>query len=381
MRYPFLLVLALMFVHLSAGAQCNIDNVVIKALLIDPSGSEFNFDTNGDGLSNSADEFIEICNESPTDAIDISGWKLGDDDPLPFPDFVIPDGSFLLPGDCVLLVHDYCPDDGPDQSVSSCDVPDGVIDMNSSQTSILGNSGDVITLVKADESASCSVTYGNVQCSDVDPIDSPFFDANFCEYWGVDTDGCSLLADGVGCNYVPSILPIQLVELSAYVQDRGEVVLEWITASEIMSEKFEIEWRSEFEHTFKRIGETPASGHSQAFQNYNFKHTAPPNGINYYRLKQLDYDGNFYYSHIVAAQVKGSDKLRIYPNLVSDGIHINGYADQYFVSLYSISGEQLIDKKTVVNRAFIDLSSLQSGYYIVRIFDGQDIITKRIIKT
>jgi len=363
------------------NAQCMLDSVYINALMIDPSGAQFSFDTNGDGEISSDDEFIEICNSSVGSTVDLSGWRLGDDDPPPFPDFTFPDGTFIGPGECLLVVHDLCPEaDGLPNAPNSCGSIPGVIDMNSTQTGLLGNSGDVITLVNHDSSASCSVVYGNVNCSDVDPLDSPFYDPNACADWGDDIDGCALLASGDSCNYAPMTLPIELLYLKVEKINNNRVSLLWATASEVLNEKFDIEWRAENTNTFRKIGQVKAVGDSNFEYNYEFIHDNPDAGINYYRLKQIDLNGMFTYSPIRSILLELNDKINIYPTLVETGLRLSGINDNYLVSLIDLSGQTLFEKRRVTNNEFVDLKHLASGYYVFRIFDGTSVVNKIFIK-
>ena len=86
------------FIVVDGRSQCMLDSIVINSILSDPSGEEFRYDTNNDGLVNSDDEYIELCNTSVETTVDISGWQIGDDDPPPFSDYTLPDSIFLLPG-------------------------------------------------------------------------------------------------------------------------------------------------------------------------------------------------------------------------------------------------------------------------------------------
>ncbi len=65
----------------------NSPDVVINEFLADPGS-----DVNGDGITDSGDEFIEIVNTTSKD-VDISGWVLSDDGNSP--EYVFPSGTVL----------------------------------------------------------------------------------------------------------------------------------------------------------------------------------------------------------------------------------------------------------------------------------------------
>ncbi|HFA49288.1 MAG TPA: hypothetical protein ENJ95_09750 [Bacteroidetes bacterium] len=57
-------------------------------------------------------------------------------------------------------------------------------------------------------------------------------------------------------------------------------------------------------------------------QEYNFIHQNPNSGINYYRLKQIDFDGGFEYSKIISVEIKKDNDINIYPNPMNGEINI-----------------------------------------------------------
>lgn len=86
-------------------------------------------------------------------------------------------------------------------------------------------------------------------------------------------------------------LPVRLVSFRGAVR-KNQIVLSWETAFEENSERFEIE-RSPDALGFERIGQQVAAGTSQSRQVYTFTDNAPAFGVNYYRLRQVDVDGQF----------------------------------------------------------------------------------------
>lgn len=166
-------------------------------------------------------------------------------------------------------------------------------------------------------------------------------------------------------------IPVNLVSFKAKDLDNG-TQLDWVTASEINNEKFEIEHSADG-IKFSRIGTVDGSGTTSEEKSYQFFHRAPVSGDNYYRLKQLDFDGGFEYSDIITINFESGDRLRVYPNPVADELFIenNQESDVKFYDSYG----KLVISLTVENR-FIDISFLTKGVYFVEI--GSE--TQRIIK-
>lgn len=375
MKSVFTTMLLCGILTLSYG-QCDIDSVIMKSLLIDPSGAGNNFDTNGDGTANSQDEYIEICNTSTITSVAVSGWKFGDDDSGAFPDYEIPANTIMAPGDCLLLVNDYCPTlDDP----GTCNPPAGILSMDFLNSVLLGNGGDVITMSKNDDSASCSAVYGGVQCSDIDPLDIPPFDINTCEDWGSDIDGCPLLVSGDSCNYLPQALPIDLVEFFVRKYDEHNVMLEWTTASELNNDKFLIEWgRSPNDMTV--IGELDGAGTSNEFNHYNYLHEDPGHGINYYQLRQIDYDGAYTMSDIRSINViKFSDPI-IYPTILDNNLTIAGELEYYNLKIFDLNGQLKYEAKQIKSSESIRINLDHSGFYVASISDGENVFNYSLIK-
>ncbi|MBK8341356.1 MAG: hypothetical protein IPK99_15840 [Flavobacteriales bacterium] len=111
--------------------------------------------------------------------------------------------------------------------------------------------------------------------------------------WGL-TNGASL-----DC----TVLPMELISLTA-VSNTDHILLEWITASETNTDLFILD-RSADGAQFTEIGRVPAAGNSQSTLHYAHRDEAPLIGLNYYRLSEVDRDGNLRRSSTVWAVFNG----------------------------------------------------------------------------
>ena len=89
----------------------------------------------------------------------------------------------------------------------------------------------------------------------------------------------------------PQALPVELISFEGDVINDINV-LKWTTASENNSDLFEIEWSTDGEQ-WRLIGDVKAAGNSTESIDYYFTHEDYQNGFNYYRLVQVDYNGEF----------------------------------------------------------------------------------------
>lgn len=146
------------------------------------------------------------------------------------------------------------------------------------------------------------------------------------------------------------------------------------TASEINNAGFDIE-RSSDGIDFQKIGWVEGNGSTTSEKHYSFIDTNPLLGINYYRLRQVDYDGRFEYSKIVSLMMK-SDDVTIFPNPSSDILHIqNATRTSYFIK--SVLGT-IISQGVLTDDSRIDISNLPSGTYLFYPESGRPLIFNKL---
>lgn len=178
-----------------------------------------------------------------------------------------------------------------------------------------------------------------------------------------------------------NVLPIILLTF------RGESIksanrLYWATSTEYNNKGFEVE-RSIDAKSFEKIGFVASQGSSASIQQYTFTdaYSILEANIVYYRLKQLDSDGHFTYSVVIAiAQNTTKQSLSIYPN-PSNGIFnvigIQNLEQSQFVLLNSVG--QLLTPIHIEQNGVINISNLSAGmYYLQERSSGQ--VNKLIIE-
>ncbi len=108
--------------------------------------------------------------------------------------------------------------------------------------------------------------------------------------------------------------PVQLTSFSANAVNGG-ILLTWETATEVNNYGFSIE-RSADKNNWEEIGFVEGHGNSNSPNTYSFTDNTAK-GNESYRLKQLDFDGNYEYSDVVTANAAGLNKVEFkqnYPN-------------------------------------------------------------------
>lgn len=180
-------------------------------------------------------------------------------------------------------------------------------------------------------------------------------------------------------------LPIELIYFRGHAENQ-KVSLDWSTATEINNKGFEIQRAvgPELERgDWTTIGFVEGNGNSFETIYYSFVDHSPVSAVNYYRLKQIDYDGVFEYSKIVHVEVKNIQDLSVIPNPVSNGSFQLSLAREDFehVQLYFFDklGRMVRHIQLAENEMNIDTEGLVKGTYsLVVDMDGQ-FITKNII--
>jgi hypothetical protein len=178
-----------------------------------------------------------------------------------------------------------------------------------------------------------------------------------------------------------SPLPVNLITFDA-VKKESSVLLNWQTANEENSKEFEIQ-RSADAINFTAIGSVPAAKNTNTLSKYSFTDNSPHDGINYYRLKQIDLDRKFVLSKIVAVQMSGNDKFNVFPNPASERITIqlpkNGNVRS--IQLYNAAGKLVMEKQITgtTGVSVLDIQHLPAGWYLVQL-SGTTNIQQKFLK-
>jgi hypothetical protein len=141
-------------------------------------------------------------------------------------------------------------------------------------------------------------------------------------------------------------LPVLLTGFSAVVQN-GTTLLNWTTASERNNKGFNIE-RSSNGVNFATIDFVQARDHgnSTLSATYQFTDFKPLPGENYYRLRQVDFDGQFAYSPIRKVHIGDMNNFTVYPNPVPAEFFIKtNTSGPVQIIIYDANGRSLMQQQ------------------------------------
>jgi hypothetical protein len=183
--------------------------------------------------------------------------------------------------------------------------------------------------------------------------------------------------------FLPIPTPVRLLSFVAKVHDE-KVVLRWSTASEVNNKLFSVE-HSLDGSVFTEISTVEGAGNSSVKIDYTVTHHEAHRGNNYYRLKQIDFDGTFEYSKVVAANITGTTSPSIYPNPATEEfvVDFSKVSDGSEISIW------LLDSRAAIVREYhmqhepiirIPCADLPAGIYTLKISTRERATwTKRLV--
>lgn len=181
------------------------------------------------------------------------------------------------------------------------------------------------------------------------------------------------------------VLPVELLYFRA--QPKGaEVLLEWATSAELNNDYFELQ-RSVDGRSYEALTQVRGAGTHEGLLRYEQVDERPLPGLNYYRLKQVDFDGSFEYSNVVAVEVNGKDAggISLFPNpaagQVTIGLPAAMLEKPLEVSLRDLAGREVLRRQYPAGPdrfLSLPLEGLPAGYYSLTVLAAGQTFTERL---
>jgi hypothetical protein len=255
-----------------------------------------------------------------------------------------------------------------------------------------GNSDIYIQLISSAAALNWSAE-GSPVCTAVNDQLNPMLvsDGNFGSFvvWQDYSNGNNFdINEGI----LNTITPVHLYSFTSILHDKN-ATLNWVTVSEQNNSGFDIERKSNTENWIKK-GFVKGNGTTNSPFNYSFEDRNLQTGEYYYRLKQIDYNGNFeYYNLSIPVNVGIPSKFDLsqnYPNPFNPITKINFELPEdtkVNISVFDLSGRTI---STIVNEVRtagyhtvqFDASEISSGVYLYRIITGNGnkfVMTKKLV--
>lgn len=171
-----------------------------------------------------------------------------------------------------------------------------------------------------------------------------------------------------------AMLPVELSRFEVEVKGQSAKLF-WRTENELNNHYFEIQ-RSEDARNWSALGRMEGNGTTFVPQEYIFMDDAPRAGVNYYRLRQVDYDGAFEFSTIEQANFgTATPDFECYPNPAKSALTVQWQPESgrdLIAELFDATGKVVYQKQLSMDagRLEIDLQLFAAGVYALRLSDG-----------
>lgn len=153
-------------------------------------------------------------------------------------------------------------------------------------------------------------------------------------------------------------------------------ILRFSTFEQINSSHFEIE-HSQDGRMYQMIEKIEGEGNTTIENDYEYIHENPGQGINYYRVKQVDYDGQYSYSNVASVKHKiEKQKILIHPNPFNIEINIES-ENRTILSVFDQIGTIIKEIQLEEGRNELNMNNFKEGIYIFKTDDGAN---ERVVK-
>lgn len=167
-------------------------------------------------------------------------------------------------------------------------------------------------------------------------------------------------------------LPIKLLFFSGTRKTKNIIELNWVTATETNNHYFDIEKLINGE--FYSIGRVIGGGTSNIERSYNYADYDAAESTEYYRLKQVDYDGRFEYFPVISVDetIDSKDGIIVYPNPLQSELNIHIICVEYInqITLIDVTGKEYVIGKDIYcdGQTFIAVSiaDIPNGVYFIK---------------
>ena len=187
------------------------------------------------------------------------------------------------------------------------------------------------------------------------------------------------------CELNSIVMPVELMEFQGTCEEQlRQISLEWTALIDQSTNRFELQWSAN-SRNWTTIKTLDISASANQLANYIYNDTDFQNGENYYRLKEIDADGQVHYHRVINVTC-GSNAITLSPNPTSGIVHIAldqsiamQYPEQVFI--FDVNGQKVLEKRLLeVEDEQLDLSDLPKGTYSCHFLVKGNWVIKRVVK-
>lgn len=165
-------------------------------------------------------------------------------------------------------------------------------------------------------------------------------------------------------------LPVTFLDFQV-VASGAQVNVQWSTASESNNKGFYVE-RSANGSNWSPLQFIKGGGNSASTRQYSFVDAAPNNGVNYYRIQQVDADGKASFSSIKAIRFGANTKsAAVFPNPAKALVNValNEFTGTALITIKSVEGKVVASAKAFQANQIVtmDVHHLPAGTYVLQV--------------
>jgi Secretion system C-terminal sorting domain len=181
-------------------------------------------------------------------------------------------------------------------------------------------------------------------------------------------------------------LPVTWISFDVTQDDEQTSQIEWKTTEEINNAYFEIQRSIDGGRNFITIGKVNATADQQPINAYQFRDQNTASGKNFYRIKQVDLDGNFDFSPVRRVEFKSTDfTLEAWPNPSSSNVYLRvSHADEKGkIIMVNLIGQKVFEENfgNESSEHEVEVENLQPGIYTLIVLSGVTQQEEKIIIT
>jgi hypothetical protein len=182
-------------------------------------------------------------------------------------------------------------------------------------------------------------------------------------------------------------LPLDFLALTAKLVDK-QIQLKWVTTHEVNTNYYLVE-RSNDGQSFQAIATVAAvdPANTSSEDTYQATDSLPLPGTDYYRITEVDQNGQAVYSPIVSVKMSDGLSCMVYPNPAVDHVDIRittGNSAQITIALYDLGGRLISATPARLepgqNQFSIDLTGKSKGVYIFRMLGLEGLPAFSVLK-
>lgn len=177
------------------------------------------------------------------------------------------------------------------------------------------------------------------------------------------------------------LLPVTLISFLGKASEE-HVLLEWATAREKDNKHFVLQ-RSRNGKDWQDLQEIKGQGTTAEVSTYQTTDGRPMLGDNFYRLRQVDFQGGGSVSEVIRIHFEPSWTITAYPNPFTDQIEIEANdLEDLNLGIFDVTGKKILVPTMDFSPTHLrlDFTKQPSGIYFIRLTNTQKVLTKKIVK-